>query len=265
LLSTARAAKVFAADVAGGFFRVTHNGIALLGLMVVIGVAALVLKPELRHEGEARLTAWLTARKVAAQGIVAEPRAIERATAANPEFLPPEQASIALWIARKYHVAPEPLAALVAEAYEAGRINHIDPVLILSVMAIESGFNPFAQSAVGAQGLMQVMPAVHSDKYQPFGGQYAAFDPKTNLRVGVTVLKDCIAHAGSVQGGLKYYVGGASGGNGYAEKVMAEYTRMYQVAKGTPPPSAQPPAPVATKSPMPAVGKGAPVNVATLQ
>ena len=52
-------------------------------------------------------------------------------------------------------------------------------------MAVESGFNPFAQSPVGAQGLMQVMTGIHSDKYESFGGKLAAFDPVTNLRVGV--------------------------------------------------------------------------------
>ena len=60
-------------------------------------------------------------------------------------------------------------------------------------MAVESSFNPFAQSPVGAQGLMQVMTHVHGDKYESFGGKLAAFDPVTNLRVGVKVLKECIA------------------------------------------------------------------------
>ena len=67
-------------------------------------------------------------------------------------------------------------------------------------MAIESNFNPFAQSAVGAQGLMQVMTRVHTEKYQNFGGHFAAFDPVSNLRVGVKVLQECIARAGSIEG-----------------------------------------------------------------
>ena len=101
-------------------------------------------------------------------------------------------------------------------------------------MAIESGFNPFAQSPVGAQGLMQVMTKVHSDKYENFGGKLAAFDPVTNLRVGVKVLQECIKRAGSVEGGLKFYVGAANmpDDGGYTNKVMAEHARLQAVVGG---------------------------------
>jgi soluble lytic murein transglycosylase-like protein len=130
---------------------------------------------------------------------------------------------------------------LVAEAYSLGAKAKLDPTLILAIMAIESGFNPFAQSPVGAQGLMQVMTKIHSDKYEDFGGKLAAFDPITNLRVGVKVLQGCIAQAGSIEGGLKYYVGAANlaDDGGYANKVVAEYARLYQVAYGKAPPQRQ--------------------------
>jgi hypothetical protein len=117
---------------------------------------------------------------------------------------------VAQWISRRYKVAPEPIGRLVQEAWSIGQRAGLDPTLILAIMAIESSFNPFAQSPVGAQGLMQVMTRVHDDKYEAFGGNHAAFDPVTNLRVGVQVLKDCIARAGSLQDGLRYYVGAAN-------------------------------------------------------
>ena len=238
LAAVGRGARTFATDVAEGFFEITHNSLALLGVAVVVIAALLATRPDLRAQGEERLTSWLTARKVAAMGIQPELGAIERATAANPSDLPREQATVAMWIAKKYRVAPEPVAALVAEAYEVGRANKLDPTLILAVMAIESSFNPFAQSSVGAQGLMQVMTQIHSDKYEHFGGQYAAFDPKTNLRVGVKVLQEYIGRTGSVEAGLKWYVGAANlaSDGGYADKVLAEHARLYQVAKGKPRP-----------------------------
>lgn len=238
----ARGLRTFAGDVADGFFEIIHNSFALLGLTVVFAVITLTARPDLRQAGEEQLVDWLQARRVAVLGMEPEPDAVERATAANPKDLPREQAAVAYWLSKKYRVAPEPLSALVAEAYEVGRRTKLDPTLILAIMAVESSFNPFAQSAVGAQGLMQVMTQIHSDKYENFGGKLAAFDPVTNLRVGVKVLQECITRAGSVEGGLKLYVGAGNmeGDGGYAGKVMGEHARLYQVARGRAMPTTQP-------------------------
>jgi soluble lytic murein transglycosylase-like protein len=234
LARTAQGLRTFASDIAQGFFEITHNSFALVGLAVVFGVVGLTARPDLRDAGEIKLRSWLQARQVAAVGMQVQLDAIDRATAANPQDLPKQQAAVAYWLSKKYRVAPEPLSALVAEAYETGGRAKLDPTLILAVMAIESGFNPFAQSSVGAQGLMQVMTRVHSDKYENFGGKLAAFDPVTNLRVGVKVLQECIQRAGSLHAGLKFYVGAANLGDdgGYADKVMAEHARLKQVASG---------------------------------
>jgi hypothetical protein len=141
---------------------------------------------------------------------------------------------VASWLSRRYKVAPEPVSRLVQEAWELGQRAQLEPTLILAIMAVESSFNPFAQSPVGAQGLMQVMTRVHDDKYEVFGGQHAAFDPLTNLRVGVQVLKECIARAGSLEAGLRFYVGAANlaDDGGYASKVLGEQAHLKQVASG---------------------------------
>ena len=224
--------RTFAADVTEGFLEITHNSFALLGLAVAFVAITLVARPDLRQAGEEQLIGWLQARQVALMGEPEpEPEPSDRAMAANPKDLPKEQAKVAYWLSKKYSVAPEPVSLLVAEAYETGARVKLDPTLILAVMAIESRFNPFAQSAVGAQGLMQVMTRVHTDKYENVGGKLAAFDPVTNLRVGVKVLQECIARAGSVEGGLRYYVGAANlpDDGGYAAKVLAEHSRLRQV------------------------------------
>ncbi|MEY4122234.1 MAG: hypothetical protein RLZZ457_1072 [Pseudomonadota bacterium] len=236
--------RTFAADVAQGFFAITHNGMALLGLSLFFFVVALTVRPDLRVVTEAKLISWLQDRQYDATGIESDVDAVDRATATDPRDLPKQQANLAYWLSRKYRVAPEPVSALVSEAYDLGPRNEIEPTLILAVMAVESGFNPFAQSAVGAQGLMQVMTKIHVDKYQSFGGSMAAFDPVANLRVGVNVLKDCITRAGSVDGGLKLYVGAGNtkDDSGYAAKVVAEHSRLQQVAKGVKVPTTPPPA-----------------------
>jgi hypothetical protein len=232
---------VFARDTGHGLLEVSHNTFALLGLVVVGGLIFLSSRNDLRHEIEASTLGWLQARqearaepdaKLAAE--LSEPDAVARATASDPKELNRQQALVAQWISKRYRVAPEPISRLVKEAWYVGDRVKLDPTLILAIMAIESSFNPFAQSNVGAQGLMQVMTQVHDQKYEAFGGNFAAFDPVTNLRVGVQVLKECIARAGSLEAGLKHYVGAANlpEDGGYAARVLTEQGHMRMVANG---------------------------------
>ena len=236
-----------------------HNSFAMIGILVLCMGAALVSYPELRHLSEFKLFGWLQERRIEVGGMVSDVLASDRATAADPTDLPKQQAALALWLSKKYRVAPEPLSAIVAEAYDAAARSKLDPKLVLAVMAIESGFNPFAQSAVGAQGLMQVMTKVHSEKYTSFGGKFAAFDPLANVRVGVKVLEECVRAAGSVEGGLQRYVGATNldDDGGYGAKVLAEYARLQDVAAGVRVPTyANSPAPSRVKSPTPGVQDG---------
>jgi soluble lytic murein transglycosylase-like protein len=236
-----RSLDVFVRDVGRGMLEISHNTLALVGLAVVAGLIFGLGRVETRAKVEAAAFEWLQgrheARELAAGNVLvslAEPEAIARATATDPSALPRDQAAVAQWIARRYKVAPEPIGALVQEAWAVGKRAGLDPTLILAIMAVESSFNPFAQSPVGAQGLMQVMTRVHDDKYEPFGGTHAAFDPITNLRVGVQVLKECIARAGSVSEGLRYYVGAAllESDGGYVGRVLSEQAYLRAVADG---------------------------------
>lgn len=239
--ATLRSTRVFITDVGRGFLEVSHNTLALVGLAAVTVLVLALGRAETRHQLESFTLEWLQGRhEQREQGMgnflafVAEPAAVARATAANLQQLPAPQATLASWIARRYKVAPEPVAALVQEAWSIGQRAGLDPTLILAIMAVESSFNPFAQSSMGAQGLMQVMTRVHDDKYEAFGGTRAAFDPISNLRVGAQVLRECIDRAGGLQEGLRFYVGAALLGSdgGYADKVLAEQAHMRNVAEG---------------------------------
>jgi soluble lytic murein transglycosylase-like protein len=275
LSAAGRSTGVFARDVGHGLLEISHNSLAAVGLAVVAVVVFAVGNADLRQQVETHARDWLQTRHEAraeASGnvlvAVSEPDAVSRATAVDPADLPRQQAAVAQWISRRYKVAPEPISRLVQEAWAIGQRAGLDPTLILAIMAIESSFNPFAQSTVGAQGLMQVMTRVHDDKYEPFGGNHAAFDPLTNLRVGVQVLKECIARAGSLEAGLRYYVGAANllDDNGYAGRVLAEQNHLRRVADGkgvpfnAPSTQAVAPAPATAGTPaMPAPPPAAPV------
>ncbi|MFM2066420.1 MAG: hypothetical protein RLZZ584_1329 [Pseudomonadota bacterium] len=267
--AVAASVRVFLSDLGDGLLAVSHNSLALLGLVVVGAVIVVGGRADVRDLLEEQALDWLQARQEARLTAEVNPDdadllAIDRATAADPSRLDRQQASVAQWLSRRYRVAPEPVSRLVQEAWTLGKRYELEPTLILAIMAIESGFNPFAQSAVGAQGLMQVMTSVHDEKYEPFGGNHAAFDPVTNLRVGVEVLKECISRAGTLQGGLKHYVGAANlvDDGGYADKVLAEQGFLRQVVQGRQVPVTaklpQPPAPGAS-----AVQIGQAVDAAT--
>jgi soluble lytic murein transglycosylase-like protein len=156
-----------------------------------------------------------------------------------------QQQFVTSWLSKRYRVAGDAANMLVSTAYSTAREIKLDPLLILAVMAIESGLNPFAESPVGAKGLMQVMAKVHTDKFEQVGGAGAALNPVANIRVGAQILKDYVTRTGSVEGGLKSYVGaGASDDDsGYGSKVLAEYRRLKQVAGGKNVPTFTPAAP----------------------
>ena len=234
-------ASVFLRDVGHGLLEVGHNGLALLGFTVLLAGVFALGHDDLRHRAEVAALDWLQSRQEARIDAdadltvaLAEPTAVERATAADPGGLDRQQAAVAQWISRRYRVAIEPVSRLVQEAWHLGERAGLDPTLILAVVAIESRFNPFAQSPVGAQGLMQVMTRVHTEKYEPFGGAHAAFDPVANLRVGVQVLKEYVARSGSIESGLRWYVGAANldSDGGYVGKVLGEQSKLAQVAQG---------------------------------
>jgi len=236
-----RTTVLLAREATRAVLQLGHNVLAIIGLTVVAAIVFAAGRADLHHQFEVMALDWLQNRHVArveASGdllaLIDEPEAVARATAVHLSELPKPQAAVVQWLSRRYKVAPEPLGRLVQEAWTIGERAKLDPTLILAIMAIESNFNPFAQSPMGAQGLMQVMTRVHDDKYEAFGGTLAAFDPVTNLRVGVQVLKECIQRAGSVEAGLRYYVGAAllEHDNGYAARVLAEQQHLQRVSQG---------------------------------
>ena len=149
-----------------------------------------------------------------------------------------EQDNLAQFISMHYRVAVEQTRVFVDAAYRAAREYRLEPSLILAVMAVESSFDPGAVSPAGAHGLMQVLTRVHVDRFAPFGGAAAAFDPIANIRVGAQILREYMTREGTVEGALRVYVGAANAPSdqGYGAKVLAERNRLSAVAAGRPVP-----------------------------
>ena len=136
------------------------------------------------------------------------------------------------FLARRYKVSQAVTLDLVTIAHAAGHQVGLDPLLIIAVMAVESRFNPIAESVAGAKGLMQVIPKYHTAKFEEFGGEKSVFDPEANILVGSQILKEYMARTGSLKGGLQMYVGSPDDEDVvYTGKVMTEKQRLQQVLR----------------------------------
>jgi soluble lytic murein transglycosylase-like protein len=136
------------------------------------------------------------------------------------------------FVSRKYRVSDEALLPIFAAAQTTGRELHLDPLLIVAVIGVESGFNPFSQSTFGAQGLMQVVPRFHLDKLPDESDQAAFLDPVVNVQVGARVLKDSIRRNGGLENGLQQFGGALNDpSRRYATKVLAEKQRLEQAPR----------------------------------
>lgn len=144
---------------------------------------------------------------------------------------PGQRDRIANYIVEQFRSKPNMARAVVHEAVLVGKQLQLDPLLLLAIIAVESRFDPMAQSNRGAQGLMQVRTSVHSARFDPFGGVSAAFDFATNIRIGAQILQEHLTRHGSVDLALKHYVGAArmAHDQGYAAKVRKEKQKLEQI------------------------------------
>lgn len=230
----------------------TQNKLTLLGMSSVALVALLYARPDMGHntvllKPQASVQADTPAAAAAPVQLAAATPAAAASEAAAASSTPVgkvieptqpgshrQQQAVTSWLSKRYRVAGDAANMLVSTAYVTAKDIKLDPLLILAVMAIESGLNPFAESPVGAKGLMQVMASVHHAKFQAMGGPQTALNPVANIRVGSAILKDYVTRGGSVEAGLKTYVGAGAFDTdaGYGSRVLAEYRKLKLVASG---------------------------------
>ena len=264
--------RAVARDTLSGILKTTYHAVTVIGLAALATSALMFYSPSLATQLKGQLAALVPVNgpePVTSASIPMDtPAAVSNTnhadTTAKALLVPlmngmqkkfgsdqRQQQSVANWISRRYRVAADATDMLVSAAYATSSEIKLDPLLILAVVAIESGFNPFAESAVGAQGLMQVMSKIHQEKFQRLGGIKAALNPVANIKVGSSILKDYVARGGSVEAGLKMYVGAAAFDNdaGYGARVLAEYRRLKEVAAGKSVPVVSSPIVVTARAP----------------
>lgn len=202
------------------------------GLFALVGLAA-VLAVGLPGPREALINevsmSTRTGQDVAANSAAAVvPVSDERVESA----LAREQQVVTEFIAKRYRVAAQAVERFVASAYRAGREFKVDPLLVLAVMAIESRYNPVAESFMGAKGLMQVIAKYHPDKLAEHGGEHALLDPEINIQVGTKILREYLRRFGETETALQMY-GGAfdEPTQQYSGKVLAERARLEQILR----------------------------------
>jgi len=193
-------------------------------LLALIGVAAfcgLLLVP-LHGDGARPHSRW------GGDAFFEPPNLVSGAIEALPETsLEREQRLITEFIAKRYRVSDMAVASYVAAAYRAGEQYSLDPLLILAVMAVESRYNPVAESLVGAKGLMQVMPKYHLDKLADLGGEEALLEPEVNIQVGAQILREYQRRCHDTEAALQMYAGAFDEPSGqYSTKVFAERARL---------------------------------------
>jgi soluble lytic murein transglycosylase-like protein len=222
-----------------GLFSVTDAKHALIGLRATLvaaaAIATLVSLPGwLRHIEAAPLPAALFG--PVAHASVAVPEAARPAAAL--QVLPQKESvrhqALAEFLAKRYRVSRDSLERFIRLAYAAGHSTQLDPLLILAVMAVESSFNPIAESVMGAKGLMQIMPEYHQDKLRsPHGGEVNVLDPEINIVAGAKVLREYATRTDDdLAAALRLYGGvGADLQNPYPNRVLSERQRLEQIVR----------------------------------
>lgn len=212
-------------------YALTRSLFALVGIAVVLSVAWPASRESvLTHVATLAEAAEPEQPRVAPAPAAVEPAAPMQAVALAASEPPLEERALARFIARRYRVADEAASLFVRTAFRSGREHGIDPLLILAVTAVESRFNPVAESSMGAMGLMQVIPRFHPEKLVDHGGEQALLDPEVNIQVGTRILREYLGRFRELEPALQKYAGAFDEPTAqYTGKVLAEKARLQQV------------------------------------
>jgi len=222
-LSITLSQRYFVARGISAFLNYLHLDAALTGLVLLFFIAGGVAN----NMGALR-TIGSSIPNLAVSTAAAQPKNAEGATQA----LTPAMKAALDYVVQRYRVSAEALLPVFEAAQSVGPKRHIDPLLLIAVISVESRFNPFSQSPMGAQGLMQIIPRFHQDKVPTAAAEQPFLDPVINVTIGAQILQESIRRQGGLMAGLQYYGGALDDDEQvYANKVLAERLRLEQAPR----------------------------------
>lgn len=201
----------------GTALSLVHHGLLLIGLLL-----GLMTLPALADETQAKDETTLSSEAFA-------DTASDSSAAAARTTLSPRMQKALDYVKTRYKVSKEAIHPLFETVQRISKEHGIDPLLIVAIIGIESGFKSDAKSAGGGHGLMQIIPRYHLNKIPDGLGVKGLMDPAVNVKVGTIILDDAISRAGSPAAGLQSY-NGSKKKRLFANRVLAEKARMEHAA-----------------------------------
>ena len=128
-------------------FTLIQNALMVSGIVLIVGLFGV-------YSGKTAFIDGLKSFLPANTASVTEDAVDDEVAEAPAEALSPRMRGALDYVAKRYRVSNDALLPVFATAQAAGRDLKLDPLLIIAVIGVESGFNPLSQSVVGAQGLM---------------------------------------------------------------------------------------------------------------
>lgn len=143
--------------------------------------------------------------------------------------------ALASHISDNNNIELEKAEKIIATTFLEAEKAKIEPMIMLSVIGVESRYNQYAKSGMGAVGLVQVMPNYHKGKIKELKSEsnLDMWSIEGNIKLGVNILKEYIALAdGNVQKALQMYNGSSKDRSlSYSRKVYSQLANLDKAVK----------------------------------
>ena len=129
---------------------------------------------------------------------------------------------IATYISDNYNIPLGKAESIVYSTFVESKKKNLEPMLVLSLISVESMFDQYSRSSAGAVGLTQVMARVHKNRIAE--NKVDIWSVLGNIKVGTDILKDYVQLAnGNMRKALQMYNGTSRDPHyRYSNKIMTK-------------------------------------------